>query len=54
VVLEEARQERSRLQEELLSHVSHELRTPLTAVYLFTTNVLDGLLGDLTPHSTST
>jgi len=49
VVLEEARQERSRLQEELLSHVSHELRTPLTAVYLFTTNVLDGLLGDLTP-----
>ena len=49
-VLEEARQERARVQERLLSHVSHELRTPLTAVYLFTTNVLDGLLGDLTPE----
>jgi PAS domain S-box-containing protein len=48
--LAETRQERARLQEQLLSHVSHELRTPLTAVYLFTTNVLDGLLGDLTPE----
>jgi PAS domain S-box-containing protein len=46
-VMEEARQERARVQERLLSHVSHELRTPLTAIYLFTTNVLDGLLGDL-------
>jgi PAS domain S-box-containing protein len=50
VVLEEARQERARLQEKLISHVSHELRTPLTAIYLFTTNVLDGLLGDLNPE----
>ena len=50
VALEEARQARSRLQEEFLSHVSHELRTPLTAIYLFTTNVLDGLLGGLTPE----
>src|SRR5271170_3865389 len=50
VVLEEARQERTRLQEKLLSHVSHDLRTPLTAIYLFTTNVLDGLLGDLNPE----
>jgi nitrogen-specific signal transduction histidine kinase len=50
VVLEESRQERTRLQEKLLSHVSHELRTPLTAIYLFTTNVLDGLLGDLNPE----
>ncbi len=49
IVLEEARQERARLQEKLLSHVSHELRTPLTAIYFFTTNVLDGLHGDLTP-----
>jgi nitrogen-specific signal transduction histidine kinase len=48
-VLEEARQERECLQEKLLSHVSHELRTPLTAIYLFTTNLLDGVLGDLTP-----
>jgi PAS domain S-box-containing protein len=50
IVLEEARQERARLQESFLSHVSHELRTPLTAIYFFTTNVLDGLLGDLTPE----
>jgi PAS domain S-box-containing protein len=49
-VLEEARQARARLQENFLSHVSHELRTPLTAIYFFTTNVLDGLLGDLTPE----
>jgi PAS domain S-box-containing protein len=49
-VLEEARQERARVQERLLSHVSHELRTPLTAIYLFTTNVVDGLLGDLNPE----
>jgi PAS domain S-box-containing protein len=50
IVLEEARQERARLQESFLSHVSHELRTPLTAIYFFTTNVLDGLLGDVTPE----
>jgi len=50
IILEQARQERSRLQEKFLSHVSHELRTPLTAIYFFTTNVLDGLLGDLTPE----
>jgi signal transduction histidine kinase len=49
MVLEESREERVHLQEKLLSHVSHELRTPLAAIYLFTTNVLDGLLGDLTP-----
>jgi PAS domain S-box-containing protein len=49
VAVEEAGKERERLQERLLSHVSHELRTPLTAIYLFTTNVLDGLLGDLNP-----
>jgi PAS domain S-box-containing protein len=47
-VLEEARHERECLQERLLSHVSHELRTPLTAIYLFTTNLLDGVFGDLT------
>jgi PAS domain S-box-containing protein len=44
----EAREERTRLQERFLSQVSHELRTPLTAIYFFTTNLLDGLLGDLT------
>jgi PAS domain S-box-containing protein len=50
IFMEDARRERARLQEKLLSHVSHELRTPLTAIYFFTTNVLDGLLGDLTPQ----
>jgi PAS domain S-box-containing protein len=50
LVLEEAQQERGRLQEKFLSHVSHELRTPLTAIYFFTTNVLDGVFGDLTPE----
>jgi PAS domain S-box-containing protein len=50
LVLEEAQQERARLQEKFLSHVSHELRTPLTAIYFFTTNVLDGVFGDLTPE----
>jgi PAS domain S-box-containing protein len=48
VILEEAQRERHRLQEQFLSHVSHELRTPLTAIYFFTTNVLDGLVGDVT------
>jgi PAS domain S-box-containing protein len=50
LVLEEAHQERTRLQEKFLSHVSHELRTPLAAIYFFTTNVLDGLLGEMTPQ----
>jgi PAS domain S-box-containing protein len=49
-VLEEAQRERARLQEKFLSHVSHELRTPLTAIYFFTTNVLDGVFGDLNPE----
>ena len=46
--LEHAREERTQLQEAFLSRVSHELRTPLTAIYFFTTNLLDGFLGDLT------
>jgi PAS domain S-box-containing protein len=49
LVIEEAQQERMRLQDTFLSHVSHELRTPLTAIYFFTSNVADGVLGDLTP-----
>jgi PAS domain S-box-containing protein len=49
IILEEARWDRTRLQEKFFSHVSHELRTPLTAIYFYTSNVLDGLLGDLTP-----
>src|SRR6202020_1952968 len=46
--MERQLEEKSQLQEAFLSHVSHELRTPLTAIYFFTTNLLDGLLGDLT------
>jgi PAS domain S-box-containing protein len=49
IILEDARWDRARLQEKFFSHVSHELRTPLTAIYFYTSNVLDGLLGDLTP-----
>ena len=36
------------VKDEFLSHVSHELRTPLAAIDWFTTNLLDGLLGDVT------
>jgi PAS domain S-box-containing protein len=48
--LEEARLERTRLQEKFLSHVSHELRTPLTAIYFFISNVADGVFGELLPE----
>lgn len=47
---QQLKQERVLLHDTFLSHISHELRTPLTATYFFTTNVLDGLLGDLTPE----
>jgi PAS domain S-box-containing protein len=47
---EELRREGVLLHETFLSHISHELRTPLTATYFFTTNVLDGLHGDLKPE----
>jgi PAS domain S-box-containing protein len=47
IALEHACDEKARIQEEFLSHVSHELRTPLTVIYCCTTNILDGLLGDL-------
>ena len=50
IELERTRQERVRLQEKFLSHVSHELRTPLTAIYFFTTNLLEGVLGDMNPE----
>lgn len=48
IELETVRQERINLKDQFLSHVSHELRTPLTALYFFVTNLLDGVLGDLT------
>jgi len=47
IELETVRQERMNLQEQFLSHVSHELRTPLTAIYFFITNLLEGVVGDL-------
>ena len=43
--------ERLRLHEAFLSHVSHELRTPLASVHQFTTLLLDGLGGDLSPKA---
>jgi PAS domain S-box-containing protein len=39
-----------RFKDEFLSHVSHELRSPLTAIKQFTTILLGGLAGDLTPQ----
>ena len=50
IELENTRAERISLQEQFLSHVSHELRTPLTAIYFFVTNLLDGVVGELTPE----
>ncbi len=48
--IERARQRELELKDRLLSHVSHELRSPLTAIYQFTTILLDGLAGDLSPE----
>jgi signal transduction histidine kinase len=47
IELEITRNERMSRQEQFLSHVSHELRTPLTAIYFFTTNLLEGVVGDV-------
>jgi PAS domain S-box-containing protein len=44
---EQARKDQLRFKDEFLSHVSHELRTPLAAIDWFTTNLLEGLLGDV-------
>ena len=42
-------EERLRMKGEFLSHVSHELRSPLGVVHQFTTILLDGLGGPLSP-----
>jgi PAS domain S-box-containing protein len=44
---EQTRKDQLRFKDELLSHVSHELRTPLAAIDWHTTNLVEGLLGDL-------
>ena len=36
--------------DEFLSHVSHELRSPLTSIYSFTSIMVDGLAGQITPE----
>ena len=36
--------------DEFLSHVSHELRSPLTSIYSFTSIMVDGLAGEITPE----
>lgn len=43
-------EERLRLKSEFLSHVSHELRSPLSVAHQFTTILLDGLGGPLSPE----
>ncbi len=43
------RTQQMQLKDEFLSHVSHELRSPLTAIYLFVTNLLDNLAGEMSP-----
>jgi signal transduction histidine kinase len=47
VELNKARERRLQMKEDFLSHVSHELHTPLAASYLYLTNTLDGLAGEL-------
>lgn len=42
------REEQLRLKDQFLSSVSHELRTPLAAIYWFTSNLTDGLVGEIT------
>ena len=48
--IERSRQEQMRFKDEFLSHVSHELRSPLAAIKQFTTILIGGLAGALTPE----
>lgn len=48
--VERSHDERLRLKSEFLSHVSHELRSPLSVAHQFTTILLDGLGGSLSPE----
>lgn len=48
--LEMSRKQQLEFKNQFLSHVSHELRTPLTCIYQFTTLLVDGIAGDLSPE----
>jgi signal transduction histidine kinase len=48
--LEMSRKQQLEFKNQFLSHVSHELRTPLTCIHQFTTILLDGLAGEVTPE----
>jgi PAS domain S-box-containing protein len=49
-VLDQLRQKEMAIKENFLSHVSHELRSPLNSIYSFSTLIVDGLAGELTPQ----
>jgi PAS domain S-box-containing protein len=49
-LVERALEDQLRFKDEFLSHVSHELRSPLTAIKQFTSILLGGLAGPLTPE----
>lgn len=50
VEAEQAANYQLKLRDEFLSHVSHELRSPLTSIYSFTSIVVDGLAGVISPQ----
>ena len=48
--LDMSRKQQLQFKDQFLSHVSHELRTPLTSIHEFTTILLDGLAGPVSPE----
>ncbi len=50
--LDRTRREQLDMKDEFISHVSHELRSPLAAIHQFTTILLDGLAGEISPDQT--
>jgi PAS domain S-box-containing protein len=48
--LNDLQQEQMRKKDRFISHVSHEFRSPLASIYQFTTILLDGLAGDISPE----
>jgi signal transduction histidine kinase len=48
--LEMSRKQQLEFKNQFLSHVSHELRTPLTCIHQFTTLLVDGIAGEVTPE----